>query len=60
MNSMQLYPKHMVILSCSSLLLHVEAAQTKRHTRFPDVWSSLKRTIALPFCSIRMTRCMKI
>ena len=37
MITMQLHPEHTVILSCSSLLLHVEAAQTKMHTRFPVV-----------------------
>lgn len=35
MITMQLHPEHTVILSCSSLLLHAEAAQTKMHTRFP-------------------------
>ena len=34
MTTIQLHPEHTVILSCSSLLLHVEAAQTKMHTRF--------------------------
>ena len=108
MTTIQLHPEHTVILSCSSLLLHVEAAQTKMHTRFPvveldrqfhaepkqmrsrileildtlpascktvlaamgiaeapgiispfpDVWSSPKWTIVLPFCSIQMTRLM--
>lgn len=37
MTTIQLHPEHTVILSCSSLLLHVEAAQTKMHTRFPVV-----------------------
>ena len=37
MTTIQLHPGHTVILSCSSLLLHVEAAQTKMHTRFPVV-----------------------
>ena len=37
MTTIQLHPVHTVILSCSSLLLHVEAAQTKMHTRFPVV-----------------------
>lgn len=37
MTTIQLHPEHTVILSCSSLLLHAEAAQTKMHTRFPVV-----------------------
>ena len=37
MTTIQLHPEHTVILSCSSLLLHVEAAQAKMHTRFPVV-----------------------
>ena len=37
MTTIQLHPEHTVILSCSSLLPHVEAAQTKMHTRFPVV-----------------------
>ena len=37
MTTIQLHPEHTVILSCSSLRLHVEAAQTKMHTRFPVV-----------------------
>ena len=37
MTTIQLHPEHTVMLSCSSLLLHVEAAQTKMHTRFPVV-----------------------
>ncbi len=32
MTAIQLHPEHTVILSCSSLPLHVEAAQTKIHT----------------------------
>ena len=37
MTAIQLHPDHTIILSCSSLLLHVEAAQTKMHTRFPVI-----------------------
>lgn len=32
-----LHPDHTVILACTSLLLHVEAAQTRMGTHFPVV-----------------------
>ena len=37
MKTVNLHPEHTVILACSSLLLHVEAAQQAMHTRFPVV-----------------------
>lgn len=37
MTAIPLHPEHTVILACSSLLLHVEAAQKKMNTRFPVV-----------------------
>lgn len=37
MTAIQIHPNHTVILACSSLLLHVAAAQTKMHTHFPVI-----------------------
>lgn len=37
MTTVPLHPDHTVILACTSLLRHVEAAQKKMHTRFPVV-----------------------
>lgn len=37
MTTKNLHPDHTIILACSSLLLHVEAAQAKMHTQFPVI-----------------------